>query len=161
GRYWGSETARVHHAARRRGSSLAARGARAAARKNAPHRHADESGCRRSGSAAPHECLRAGAAAIGLDGRAQRADRCALEVGESERMRKNAAEVVGLTPDVIVAEGSASLAPLLPMTRTIPVVFTIVPDPVGAGFVDSLSQPGGNATGFSQFEYGLSGKWLE
>jgi ABC-type uncharacterized transport system substrate-binding protein len=82
-------------------------------------------------------------------------------VGESERMRKNAAEVVGLTPDVIVAEGSASLAPLLPMTRTIPVVFTIVPDPVGAGFVDSLSQPGGNATGFSQFEYGLSGKWLE
>jgi putative ABC transport system substrate-binding protein len=82
-------------------------------------------------------------------------------VGESERMRKNAAEVVGLAPDVIVAEGSASLAPLLPMTRTIPVVFTIVPDPVGAGFVDSLSQPGGNATGFSQFEYGLSGKWLE
>src|SRR5262249_16345038 len=82
-------------------------------------------------------------------------------VGEAEPIRKNAAEVVGLTPDVIVAEGSASLAPLLPMTRTIPVVFTIVPDPVGAGFVDSLSQPGGNATGFSQFEYGLSGKWLE
>jgi putative ABC transport system substrate-binding protein len=76
-------------------------------------------------------------------------------------MRKNAAELVGLAPDVIVAEGSASLAPLLPMTRTIPVVFTIVPDPVGAGFVDSLNQPGGNATGFSQFEYGLSGKWLE
>jgi putative ABC transport system substrate-binding protein len=81
------------------------------------------------------------------DGRNVRVD-ARWSVGESERMRKNAAEVVGLTPDVIVAEGSASLAPLLPMTRTIPVVFTIVPDPVGAGFVDSLNQPGGNATGF-------------
>jgi putative ABC transport system substrate-binding protein len=94
------------------------------------------------------------------DGRNARID-ARWSVGQSERMHNNAAEIVGLTPDVIVAEGSASLAPLLPMTRTIPVVFTIVPDPVGAGFVDSLSQPGGNATGFSQFEYGLTGKWLE
>jgi putative ABC transport system substrate-binding protein len=94
------------------------------------------------------------------DGRNVRID-ARWSVGEPERRRKNAAEVVGMTPDVIVAEGSASLAPLLPMIRSIPVVFTIVPDPVGAGFVDSLSQPGGNVTGFSQFEYGLSGKWLE
>jgi putative ABC transport system substrate-binding protein len=81
--------------------------------------------------------------------------------GEPERLRKNAAEIVALAPDVIVAEGSASLAPLLQITRAISVVFTIVPDPVGAGFVDSLARPGGNATGFSQFEYGLSGKWVE
>ena len=81
--------------------------------------------------------------------------------GDAERLRKNAAELVALAPDVVVAEGSASLGPLLQLTRAIPVVFTIVPDPVGAGFVDSLSRPGGNATGFSQFEFGLSGKWLE
>jgi putative ABC transport system substrate-binding protein len=81
--------------------------------------------------------------------------------GDAERLRKNAAELVALAPEVIVAEGSASLGPLLQLTRTIPVVFTIVPDPVGAGFVESLARPGGNATGFSQFEYGLSGKWLE
>jgi putative ABC transport system substrate-binding protein len=68
---------------------------------------------------------------------------------------------VALAPDVILTTGSAGLVPLLQVTRTIPIVFTIVPDPVGAGFVDSLSRPGGNATGFSQFEYGLSGKWLE
>jgi putative tryptophan/tyrosine transport system substrate-binding protein len=81
--------------------------------------------------------------------------------GDAERLRKNAAEFVALAPDVIVAEGSASLGPLLQITRAIPVVFTIVPDPVGAGIVETLARPGGNATGFSQFEYGLSGKWLE
>src|SRR5262249_44484585 len=81
--------------------------------------------------------------------------------GDAERLRKNAAELVALAPDVVVAEDSASLGPLLQLTRAIPVVFTIVPDQVGAGFVDSLSRPGGNATGFSQFEFGLSGKWLE
>jgi putative tryptophan/tyrosine transport system substrate-binding protein len=69
--------------------------------------------------------------------------------------------LVALAPDVILTTGSAGLVPLLQVTRTIPIVFTIVPDPVGAGFVDSLARPGGNATGFSQFEYGLSGKWLE
>jgi hypothetical protein len=81
--------------------------------------------------------------------------------GDAERIRRNAVELVALTPDVIVAAGSASLIPLLQVTRTVPVVFTIVPDPVGAGFVDTLAKPGGNATGFSQFEYGLSSKWLE
>ena len=94
------------------------------------------------------------------DGRNLRLD-ARWSAGDAERIRKNTAELVALAPDVIVAEGSASLAPLLQMTRAIPVVFTIVPDPVGAGFVDSLARPGGNATGFSQFEYGLSGKWLE
>jgi putative ABC transport system substrate-binding protein len=81
--------------------------------------------------------------------------------GDAERGQKYAAELVALAPDVILTTGSAGLVPLLQATRTIPIVFTIVPDPVGAGFVDSLSRPGGNATGFSQFEYGLSGKWLE
>jgi ABC-type uncharacterized transport system substrate-binding protein len=81
--------------------------------------------------------------------------------GDAERIRKNVADLVARAPDVIVAEGSASLVPLLQATRTIPIVFTIVPDPVGAGFVDSLARPGGNTTGFVQFEYGLSGKWLE
>ena len=70
-------------------------------------------------------------------------------------------ELAALSPDVILTTGSVGLAPLLQATRTVPIVFTIVPDPVGAGFVDALARPGGNATGFSQFEYGLSGKWLE
>ena len=81
--------------------------------------------------------------------------------GDPERGRQYAAELVGLAPDVILTTGSAGLIPLLQVTRTIPIVFTIVPDPVGAGFVESLARPGGNATGFVQFEFGLSGKWLE
>jgi putative tryptophan/tyrosine transport system substrate-binding protein len=81
--------------------------------------------------------------------------------GDSDRLRKYAAELAALAPDVILATGNAAAAPLLQATRTVPIVFVIVPDPVGAGFVDSLPQPGGNATGFLAFEYGLSGKWLE
>jgi putative tryptophan/tyrosine transport system substrate-binding protein len=80
--------------------------------------------------------------------------------GDAARMRKYAAELVALTPDVILAPGS-SMGPLLEATRTVPIVFVITPDPVGAGYVNSLSRPGGNATGFMMFEYGLSGKWLE
>ena len=76
-------------------------------------------------------------------------------------IRKYAAELVALAPDVILATGAAAVGPLLQATRTVPIVFAIVPDPVGAGFVDSLARPGGNATGFMQFEYGISGKWLE
>jgi putative ABC transport system substrate-binding protein len=81
--------------------------------------------------------------------------------GDAARTRKYAVELVALAPDVILASGSASLGPLLEATRTVPIVFAIVPDPVGAGYVQSLSRPGGNATGFMMFEYGLSGKWLE
>jgi putative tryptophan/tyrosine transport system substrate-binding protein len=72
-----------------------------------------------------------------------------------------AAELVALGPDVILANGSGALAPLLNVTRKIPIVFTVVPDPVGGGFVQSLARPGGNATGFINFEYALSAKWLE
>jgi putative tryptophan/tyrosine transport system substrate-binding protein len=80
---------------------------------------------------------------------------------DADRLRTYAAELVALAPDVILGTGNAGVAPLLHATRTVPIVFVIVPDPVGAGFVDSLAQPGGNATGFTSFEYGLSAKWLE
>jgi len=81
--------------------------------------------------------------------------------GNATDMRKYAAELVALAPDVIVTAGAAGLGAMLQATRTVPIVFAIVPDPVGAGFVDSLSRPGGNATGFLMFEYSLCGKWLE
>jgi putative ABC transport system substrate-binding protein len=83
--------------------------------------------------------------------------------GESDpgRIRKYATELAALAPDVILAIGPNSVAALLDATRTVPIVFAIVPDPVGAGFVDSLAEPGGNATGFLMFEYSLAGKWLE
>jgi putative tryptophan/tyrosine transport system substrate-binding protein len=77
-------------------------------------------------------------------------------------IRRHAAELAALTPDVILAgTGTVTVAPLLQATRTVPIVFALVIDPVGAGFVDSLQKPGGNATGFMLFEYSLSGKWLE
>ena len=81
--------------------------------------------------------------------------------GNVDDLRKYAAELVALAPDAILANGSAALTLLLQATRIVPIVFTDVPDPVGAGFVDTLSRPGGNATGFMLFEYGMSGKWLE
>jgi putative ABC transport system substrate-binding protein len=80
--------------------------------------------------------------------------------GRVDDHRKLAMELVALAPDVIVATGSASTAPLH-ATSTVPVVFVNVIDPVGAGFVESLARPGGNATGFTQFEYSTSGKWIE
>ncbi|MEA2793581.1 MAG: hypothetical protein QOI87_961 [Bradyrhizobium sp.] len=77
-------------------------------------------------------------------------------------IRRHAAELVALAPDVILgATGTATVAPLLQATRIVPIVFVVVIDPVGAGFVASLARPGGNATGFTIFEYGMSGKWLE
>src|SRR6516225_6814869 len=81
--------------------------------------------------------------------------------GNEDDTRKYAAELVALTPDVIFTTGSAGAAPLRRATRTVPIVFTNVPDPVGAGYVDSLARPGGNMTGFSPFEYGIGAKWVE
>jgi putative tryptophan/tyrosine transport system substrate-binding protein len=81
--------------------------------------------------------------------------------GDDERIRRDSAELVALAPDVVLATGSATVGALLRLTRAIPIVFPIVVDPVGAGFVESLARPGGNATGFILFEYGLSGKWIE
>ena len=81
--------------------------------------------------------------------------------GDTERNRKNAAELVALAPDVILATGSPTLEPLLQATRIVPIVFVQIADPVGAGYVNSLARPGGNATGFTAFEYSIAGKWLE
>ena len=80
----------------------------------------------------------------------------------ADDIRSHAMELAALAPDVLVAgTGTATVAPLLQATRTVPIVFVSVIDPVGAGFVASLAQPGGNATGFTIFEYSMSGKWLE
>jgi putative ABC transport system substrate-binding protein len=78
-----------------------------------------------------------------------------------ERERKSAAELVALVPDIILAGGTLSVAAVQQTSRSVPIVFVHVLDPVGAGFVDSLARPGGNVTGFMAFEYSLSGKWLE
>jgi putative ABC transport system substrate-binding protein len=76
-------------------------------------------------------------------------------------IRRHAAELAALTPDVILALGSSTVGALLQATRTVPIVFPVANDPVGAGYVDSLARPGGNATGFMIFEYSFSSKWLE
>ena len=81
-------------------------------------------------------------------------------LGKADKARKYAVELVALAPDVILANGSSSTGPLLEATRTVPIVFVIVPDPVGSGFVDSLARPGGNATGFISSNTMLCGKWL-
>ena len=81
--------------------------------------------------------------------------------GSADDIRRHATELVALAPDVILAHGASTVRPLLQATRTVPIVFPIVADPVGAGFVDSLARPGGNATGFITFEYSVAAKWLE
>jgi putative ABC transport system substrate-binding protein len=81
--------------------------------------------------------------------------------GDADNFRKYAAELVALDPGALLASGTVTVAPLLQATRKVPIVFVQVADPIGAGFVDSLARPGGNATGFALFEYGISGKWLE
>ncbi len=96
-----------------------------------------------------------------VDGRNVRID-TRWATTNADDIRRHAAELAALAPDVIVAAtGTATVAPLLQATRTVPIVFVVVIDPVGAGFVASLARPGGNATGFTMFEYGMSGKWLE
>jgi putative tryptophan/tyrosine transport system substrate-binding protein len=95
------------------------------------------------------------------EGRNVRIDTRWPAAGNADDIRRYAEELVALSPDVILATGSISIAPLLQTTRSVPIVFVQVVDPVGSGFVASLAQPGGNATGFTNFEYGLSAKWLE
>jgi putative ABC transport system substrate-binding protein len=95
-----------------------------------------------------------------IDGRNVKID-YRFGAGNASDIRRNTAEMVASKPDIIVVSGSSSVGPLLQETRTVPVVFMNVPDPVGAGLVDSLARPGGNATGFTNFEYGQSAKWLE
>jgi putative tryptophan/tyrosine transport system substrate-binding protein len=81
--------------------------------------------------------------------------------GDADRIRQYVAELIALAPEVIFAVGTANVGRLLQATRTVPTVFAYGADPVGAGFVESLARAGGNATGFSQFDYGLSAKWPE
>src|SRR5215472_15383991 len=95
-----------------------------------------------------------------VDGRNVRID-VRFGEGDAARIRKHATELVSLSPDVIFSTGGQATELLLQATRTIPIVFAIAPDPVGSGFVESLAEPGGNATGFAQFEYSLSAKWPE
>ena len=95
-----------------------------------------------------------------VDGRNVRID-TVWAGGDVERVRRLATELVAQSPDVILASGSAAAAPLLQATRTVPIVFVNTPDPVGAGYVKSLARPGGNATGFSHFEYSIGTKWLD
>jgi putative ABC transport system substrate-binding protein len=95
-----------------------------------------------------------------VDGRNVRIDIHWATVNPGD-IRRQAAELVALAPDVILAPGTATVGPLMRATRIVPIVFPIIADPVAGGFVDSLAQPGGNATGFMLFEYSISGKWLE
>ena len=81
--------------------------------------------------------------------------------GNADNFRRHATELVALAPDVVLANGSPAVAALQQATRTVPIVFATVIDPVGAGFVESMARPGGHTTGFTVFEYGISGKWLE
>src|SRR6516164_2555436 len=110
-----------------------------------------------AGSKARIEALLRGLHQLGwVDGRNVQID-TRWPAGDPDNIRRYAAELIALAPDVILATGSSTLGPLLQATRSVPIVFVIVPDPVGAGFVDSLSRPGGNVTGFLMFEYGISG----
>ena len=95
-----------------------------------------------------------------IDGRNVRID-YRFGLGNAADIRRHTAELVALAPDAILAPGTSTVEPLLQASRAVPIVFVNVADPVGAGFVNSLSRPGGNATGFMQFEYSLSAKWLE
>jgi putative tryptophan/tyrosine transport system substrate-binding protein len=111
---------------------------------------------------ADHAAFLQGLAQLGwIDGRNVRVDTRWPVAANADDYRKYAAELVALAPDVLLAAAAPGVRALQQVTRTVPIVFANVVDPVGAGFVDSLARPGGNVTGFTQFEYGMSGKWLE
>src|SRR5262249_52720162 len=140
---------------------MATRRPRTAGRASTTHWRAHANRRGRSGRKGPPHGVPAGLGATGLEGRSQCAHRDALVQSNADETRKYAAELVALAPDVILAIGNVTLAPLIEVTRTVPIVFTAVLDQVGAGVVETLSRPGGNVTGFMMFEYSLSGKWLE
>jgi putative ABC transport system substrate-binding protein len=153
--------ARLHYALRQRRSCVATRGARPAARADAAHWRAHG-----INASDPEVQVRIAAFVQGLEqlgwtvGKNVRVD-YRFAGTNADTLRKYAAELVALAPDVILTQSSNAVAPLLQATHTVPIVFTIVADPVGAGYVDSLARPGGNATGFTVFEYAMGGKWLE
>ena len=137
-------------------------GARTAGRADAAHRraHAIRRGrCGRSGPPRLRSC-RVCSNLGWIVGRNVRID-SRWGDGKADTIRKYAAELVALAPDVMLASSSAAVAPLLQATRTVPIVFAGVADPVAAGYVESLARPGGNVTGFTVYEYSIGGKWLE
>ena len=138
---------------------MAARGARAAGRADAAHRRAPPQAGRSGRQARTRRSLQ-GLAQLGWTVAAT-CGSIPLGSENAAEIRKHAAELVALAPDVVLAAGTSAVAPLLQATRTVPIVFATIGDPVGAGSVDSLARPGGNATGFTPFEYSMSGKWLE
>ena len=157
----GHEAARVHHAARRRGG-VAARGARAAAGPDAADRRAD--GAMPRATRKRQACVaafREGLQKLGwTEGRNIRID-TRWATPDVESMQRFAKELVALQPDLILSQSTPTTAALLQQTRTIPIIFAIVADPVGSGFVASFPRPGGNVTGFITMEPTMAGKWLE
>ena len=140
---------------------MAARRPRAAAGADAADRRTHEPSRGRSAIAGSHRGAPAGAAGIGLDdGRNARIE-YRWGANDPERSRRLAIELLALAPDVILSSGSPNAAALQQTARSVPIVFVVVVDPVGSGFVDSLARPGGNITGFTLFEYAIGGKWLE
>jgi putative tryptophan/tyrosine transport system substrate-binding protein len=139
---------------------VAGGGSRAAGRANAAHRRADVLAADDAEGQARLAAFTQALKQLGWsDGRNLRID---TRWATADDIRRHAAELVALAPDVLLAAtGTATVAPLLQATRTVPIVFLTVIDPVGAGFVASLARPGGNATGFGAIEFGMSGKWLE
>src|SRR5215831_6281737 len=153
-------TTKILSDAWRRGGGVAASGPRAAARTCAARRRARARSGGRSGISGPRRGVPAGIGGVGLVDRPQRAGRRPA-ITDAAEIRRHAAELVALAPDVILAHGTTTLGPLRQVSRTVPTVFTSVADPVGSGFVESMARPGGNATGFIAFEFSISGKWLE
>src|SRR5262245_21184891 len=155
------ETPRVHHAARRRGG-LAAGGAGAAGRGRMRRvgvlmNFAADDTDAQTRIGAFLQALQELGWTIGRNVQIE----TRWSGGKSDDVRRYAAELVALAPDVILAHGTSTVRPLLQATRTVPIVFPVVGDPVAGGLVDSLARPGGNVTGFISWEFNFSGKWLE
>src|SRR5262249_53899007 len=157
----GDETARLHKSNCRLYGDLAARGSCAAVRESPPHRRAYGHHCGRRGSASPHCGVCVGSAAIGLDRRKKGPGRLPLGRHRCRHPAQICVRIGRARPRRHLSPIESEHRALLQATRTVPIVFTLVADPVGAGYVDSLAHPGGNATGFTVFDYSIGGKWLE
>jgi ABC-type uncharacterized transport system substrate-binding protein len=155
------EAAGIHHAARRRSDRVAARGARAAGRAEATDRRAREHKRSKSTGSGPAGSLPASSQQLGWSDGGNVHIETRWAANDLDRDQRYAAELVAIAPDVILASSSPSVVALQRLTRTVPIVFVRVADPLGAGFVETLARPGANITGFMLFEYSLSGKWLE
>ena len=140
---------------------MAARGARAATRADAPHRRSHAIRRERHGRTRSPDGFRTGPTAIGLDRRAERPHRLSLGRRQGRDHAQIRSRIGRARAGRHPLRFQRSQAPLLQATHTIPIVFGVVADPVGAGYVESLARPGGNATGFTPFEYSQAGKWLE